>query len=150
MDDMTSASPTAAEPFPGLAARVDRAVWRQRVLTGGVFSSRQSAGEEAPTAAAEVAEPRPAAEEAEPVSVTLAQLYISQGHREEARRVLAAVLERHPDHPRAAALAVQLDERRRLRAVELLGERHDGESRSERRRRLLMAYLERIRSREES
>ena len=48
-------------------------------------------------------------------SATLAQLYMQQGHLEQARRVVARVLTREPFHGHALALAARLAARARVR-----------------------------------
>lgn len=47
----------------------------------------------------------------EPISATLGQLYLQQGHPEEARKIFRQVLERDPAHPVALAGIAALDQR---------------------------------------
>ncbi len=49
------------------------------------------------------------------VSATLAQVYIQQDHLEQARRMLARVLQADPDHGHALALVARLQARSRTR-----------------------------------
>jgi hypothetical protein len=44
-------------------------------------------------------------------TVTLAQIYLAQGHDERARAILAQVLERQPDHPKARQLLFEIEQR---------------------------------------
>lgn len=86
---------------------------------------------------------------------TLGELYLAQGHLEEAERVFREVLEADPqDHSAAAGLAELLRRRQGglsapalLRWAEERGVVTDSDDAGERRRALLTAYGERLRSR---
>lgn len=146
----------AADPFPELARSAAGDAHLRALLAGGVF------GATGPLAAGEVGmagvaferpeETEPAsgpAPVAEPVSATLGDLYLRQGHVEEAGEIFRRVLAREPENAvaRQGLAALAGVEARELTAAELLAGAPAGEGPRARRMRLLRRYLERLRGR---
>ncbi len=136
----------ATDPFPGLWDGLDRERWRAAIAAEGLFA----VADRIPPAAEAVPAGPPAALEppAEPATVTLAELYLEQGHRTEAERIFRAVLEREPENEAARRGLRRLGAAAGgLTAAELLRGRglDDGADPRQRRKALLESYLERIR-----
>ncbi|MEO8502907.1 MAG: tetratricopeptide repeat protein [Acidobacteriota bacterium] len=81
--------------FSGLGTASDRQRYVQSLLVGGVFGIAPTPAVEEPPADGPI--PPAAAAPVEPTA-TLGELYLSQGHREEAETIFQRVLEHHPDN----------------------------------------------------
>ncbi len=90
-----------AEPFPDPAPEASRRLYLAGLAAERIFFF----GAAAETAAADTAAV-PAPEAPGPATVTLGELYLRQGHQDEAERIFRLVVEREPDNaPARAALA---------------------------------------------
>ena len=96
-----SSAPPSQIPFPNLVAMMIR---KSDKVSDLVFSPRQAIGAE--LEAVESEEPpavAPPAAELAPTSTTLGELYLAQGHFDEAERSFLAVLAQRPGDAAAAA-----------------------------------------------
>jgi tetratricopeptide (TPR) repeat protein len=134
------------EPFPNLWRGLDATAYLSKLLAG-LFSGLRGGPITPPAAPREEAAVDLEEEEGEG-SLTLADLYLEQGHRGEAMRALRAVLGRQPENREALARLKALARSREgeLTAFDLL----DGVdfaatvAAGERKARLLRSYLDRI------
>jgi thioredoxin-like negative regulator of GroEL len=110
-----------AEPFPDPAPEESLRLYLASLRAEGIFffeaaaetatpETAETVGAEAPAAAVA---PAPAAvvpvpEAPVPATVTLGELYLRQGHREEAERIFRLVLDREPDNAAANSALSQL------------------------------------------
>lgn len=129
--------------------------WSRQVRLGAEASPATAPG--APPAAAAAfagpspaaAAPQPAEGAAGPATATLGELYLRQGHLAEAERIFQEVLRREPgNHAARQALAGIESRRRPLDAAGLLAEldqRKPDAGPKERKRFLLLSYLQRLR-----
>jgi len=165
-----------SEPFPDPAPERSRRLYLESLAAERIFWFDEAEEEVAPAPAAapvaaaapleEVAPPEPPAPApSEPppppppsssATVTLAELYLRQGHTEEAQRIFGEIVEREPDNAAAreglarlaGAGAGQAPRQERLNAGHLLAGLNDPQaSPTARRTYMLQSYLARLRPR---
>jgi len=141
-----------AEPFPDQAPEHSRSLYLAGFAAERIFWFDEAAEEPVPAAIAP-----PAAEEPVPAAtVTLAELYLRQGHTEEAERIFGDIVQREPGNAAAREGLARLTGtgarpvawQERLDAGQLLAGLNDPQaSPMARRAYLLQSYLARLRPR---
>ena len=135
---VAAAQSSPAEPFGDFLSKVTESDYWASVAAEGIFTLP---GVE-PSAAARTSE------EVSEGTVTLGRLYLEQGHREDAKRILNQVAEREPENEEAREALEEMAEVTvagdSLTAADLLLEGGAGLSVAERKKAILQAYLRRI------